>query len=303
MKDQKPRILFYDIETLHLGVDTFRLGKQVVRHDSLQPSRDTYDIICIQYMWAGDKKVTNLNWIGKYKDSSKMIETFDKLVGKADMLIGKNSDRFDSKHVNTQRMLKGLAPIPNWAMPKTRDDMEKQMRQFFALPSYSLDYLCKILFGSGKNSMKFQDWRDIRDYKEMLQLQRDGVRDLTKVCKFYYGKSSIDVKKAGKAALKKMYEYGDKDTLDTYNAWKRIEPYIKPKLNMSKFHKNRGSSGLHCKHCGSTDLTKNGKDYRGAVVKQNFMCHNPKCSGHPGRAAGYAGQATIKKNGTFGPLE
>lgn len=294
MKDLK--ILFYDIETLPLGFDGFSCGKQFVRHNQLQPNRDVYDIITIQYKWNTNKKVHNLSWIGKDKDSSNIIKQFDEEVKKADILIGKNSDKFDSRHINTLRLIHDLPPLPDWGMPKTRDDVEKQIRRFFYLPSYSLDYLSKLLLDSGKDKMEFADWLKIRNYKELLELHKKSMpyKALNEMCIFYYGLPIKKVISEGKAALYKMIKYGNKDVLDTQKCWDRIEPYVKPKLNKAHFYGNKDGNYLRCKKCGGDNIHKNGKDYRYSVPKQKFYCMDCKSE---------AGKATILKSGGFGKIE
>lgn len=290
---QKPRILFYDIETFPLGVDVFRLGKQVLRPNQLQRGRDRYDIISIQYLWGHEKKPHNLMWVGTEPSSEGIVKAFDEQVVEADILIGKNSDSFDSKHINTLRMLHGLPPMPDWGLPKTRDDLQKQIRQHFYLPSYSLDYLCTMLFDSGKDSMEFQDWIDIRNYKEVCELEERDIQDIQEICRTLYKSSELEITKNGIAALKKMDKYGVKDVVDTAKAWKKVEPYIKPKLNMSTFLGHQDGNYLRCKNCGSEAIVKNGTDLRSATPLQKFHCN--KCDTQ-------AGVATILRDGKYGKI-
>lgn len=290
----KPRILFYDIETLPLGVDTFRLGKQVVHHNSLQRSRDVYEIICIQYMWEDDDPHV-LGWIGDDNSPKGMIQTFDELVREADVLIGKNSDRFDAKHINTLRMINNLPPVDDWSLPAGRDDLEKQIRKHFYLPSYSLDYLCKMLFESGKNDMKFDDWRSIRNYKEALHFKEEGLdrKPLNAICDYYFGSKYLNVVREGKHALRKMYDYGAKDVIDTAKAWQKVLPYIKPRLNLSRFYGHETGNYLVCKYCGHDDLVKNGIDKRLSVPKQRLRCMRCKRES----------RATILASGELGKID
>lgn len=287
-------IYIYDIETLPLSADLFGLGKQVIRHGCLQPNRDQYDIITIQYMKLGDKKVKNLSWIGKETSSKKIIEEFDKIVQKADILIGKNSDKFDSRHINTQRLLHGLPPMPDWGKPFTRDDLEKQIRKHFYLPSFSLDYLCKMLFKSGKDKMEFADWQNIRNYKEVCSIKEKEVdiKTLNIVCKQYYDKTFSKLCKEGKQSLNKMIKYGNKDVMDTHDAWLKVYPYITPRLNVGITKGHEDGNYLRCKHCGGTNIHKRGFIYTQTQKKQRFYCND---------CHKYAGQATILQNG-FGKI-
>jgi len=253
------RILFYDIETTPLRAWVWRMGEQVVRHSQLDPQYSMYDIICITYCWNDGGPVKSLDWGYLQQDSSKMIEQFDALVKQADVTLGKNSDRFDVKHINTQRLLHGLTPMPDWSM--YTEDLEKQIRRHFALPSNSLDYLSNLLGEGGKNPMQFQDWIDIVEQHP----------------------------KRGRAAFKKMIEYGIKDTADTRALWDKVAPYITPKWNM-----NVDSEGEKlCKHCGSSRIIPDVVRTAGAARFQTYHCkeHN-----------GYAGRARLKKGGRIGRI-
>ena len=112
MVQRPPRLLFYDIETKPLVAYIWRLGEQVVTHKQLAKWGDKYDIICISYAWDDGKPAKTLDWGYRAQDSSKVITEFDKLVRQADITIGKNSDRFDVKHINSQRLLQDLPPLP-----------------------------------------------------------------------------------------------------------------------------------------------------------------------------------------------
>jgi hypothetical protein len=68
-----------------------------------------------------------INWGWHKQDTASVIEKFDKIIKQADITIGKNSDRFDVKHINTQRFLAGLPALPEWA--SITDDVEKQLRK------------------------------------------------------------------------------------------------------------------------------------------------------------------------------
>lgn len=290
------KILVSDMETFHLSYDGWRCGKQFVNHKSLQPSRDQYDIITIQYMWMHENKVHNLNWVGQETSSRKMIEEFDKILGEADIVIGKNSDSFDSKHLNTLRMVHGLPPLENWLIASSRDDLQKQMKRFFYLPSYSLDYMCKMLFKSGKDSMCFADWQEIRNYKEAYNFLQEGMdkKSLDILCKYLYNGTMKQVFELGKKAHKKMIKYGNKDVLDTKAAWLKLLPYIKPRLNKSRFLGHKTGEYITCRHCAGSNLSKRGIDRRNSTPKQEWHCKDCNM---------YAGRTTILKNNKLGKME
>lgn len=238
----KKKILFYDIETTPLQAWVWKCGKQVVRHNQLVTGRDIYDVICITYCWNDNKKAQALDWGYTEQDSSQMIAQFDDLIKSADVTIGKNSDRFDVKHINTRRLLSGLPGMPDWT--RYTDDLEKQMRKYFYLPSYSLDYFSKILGLGGKVKMEFDDWINIVTKHPELGLK----------------------------AFNKMIGYGKKDVEDTRAMWNHCAAHVEPKFKELE----------SCKHCGGLDFYKNGTRMSGRMLYQRFDCK--KCGSYVGRA-------------------
>lgn len=241
----KPKILFYDIETKPLLAYIWRLGEQVVNHKQLAKWGYRYDIICISYAWNDGTPAKVIHWGYEEQDSRRVIQEFDKIIKQADITIGKNSDRFDVKHINSQRLLHNLPPLPDW-MDYT-DDLERQIRKYFAFPSYSLDYISKELGLGGKVKMEFQDWIDI-------------------------------VEKLNKKSFIKMCDYNKKDVEDTRALWNKIQPHIKPKFSMATFY-----GDFRCIHCASKDLKKDGVRFKGKTKYQTFFCKAH--GGYAGRVA------------------
>jgi DNA polymerase elongation subunit (family B) len=239
---RKPRILFFDIETSPVRAWTFSLGKQHIGHSQIVEG-DRIDIICITYCWETGPAYS-IDWGFEEQDSSKVIMEFDKVVKEADIIIGQNSDSFDVKHINTQRMLHKLPPMPDWA--DCTDDTLKQMKRFFKFPTNRLDYVSELLGFGGKVNMCMQDWINI-------------------------------VEKRDERALDKMIRYGKKDVVDTRKIFNRIKPYIKPKFNMATFYQENV-----CVHCGSDRIKKNGTRISGKTKYQFFYCHSH--NGYAGKA-------------------
>lgn len=238
---EKKRVLFFDIETSPLKAWVWRLGEQVVRHDQLVEGHEKYNIICLTWCWNDGEGANVIDWGYEEQDAKRIITKFDELVMEADIVIGKNSDKFDNRHMNWMRMQHKLPPMPDWV--NLTDDLEKQMRKHFggAIPSHSLDYLSKFFGLGGKDHMEFQDWLDI--------VEKHPTRGLP--------------------ALQKMCDYGMKDVLDTRKVWELVEAYITP-----KYKKVSVGSGLGCNVCGHTGLVKNGTkyNYKDGTVYQRWYC-------------------------------
>lgn len=243
---EKTKILIFDIETPLLKAYIWDCGDQVVRHDQLVPGWDQFNIICIAYKWSHEKKIHVLHWDYDSQDSSGMIEEFDKIVEQADIIVGKNSNKFDIKMVNGVRFLKGLKPFPQWAASKS--DIEVQCRKHFRFPSQSLEYLAKNLGMGGKDKMERQDWINIQEKTA------DGPK-----------------------AFKKMLRYCVRDVKLTDELLKRLDEYIISDLNSNDFSRD----GLVCRliTCGSSDIIKNGT----RIVKRRLM-QRYHCNTHNGYA-------------------
>ena len=241
-----PKILFYDIETTPLKAWVWKTGKQVIRHGQLCKGHNMYKILCITYCWNDDKPAKALKWDYDNQDCGEMVTKFDELIKQADYTIGKNSDRFDVKQLNTQRLLHGNSGMPEWV--KYTDDLEKQMRKYFYLPSYSLDYFSELLGFGGKLKMEMQDWIDI-----------------------------VEQTKDGKAKFRKMVEYGLKDTEDTRALWNHCVKHFTPRFNQAMY---KGEQV--CINCGSPNIQKNGTRLSGKTRYQQFFCADH--GGYAGRA-------------------
>ncbi len=243
------KILFYDIETTYLEARIWRCGEQVVRHDQLKKNRDSYDVICITYCYNDGKPAQVLDWGYEEQESKGMLAHFDSLIREADVVIGKNSDRFDNKHLNMHRMFNQQPGMADWT--KYTDDLEKQFRKHFgqALPSQSLDYISGKLGLGGKIKMEFSDWVDI-----------------------------VEKTKNGPKAFAKMLKYGKKDVEDTRAIWNFASAHLTPKFSRKETSQ---LSGHVCMHCNGHNLVKNGVRKYGGQTFQRFHCND--CHSHAGR--------------------
>lgn len=278
----KAKILIYDIETMLLQFYGFGCGKQVVRHTQLVPGASTPAIICITYCWNDETPVKCLKWTPE-GGQKKLISDFDKIIQKADHTIGKNSDRFDTKMINAIRMLEGLPGMPEWT--KYTDDLEKQMRKYFRLPSQSLDYISNQLGLGGKIKMEFQDWVDISMWMEFKELQeisnstKEAMLMLTQVMRYRYKLTPCEICRRGELAFCKMCTYGMKDTEDTRTLWNKLSEHFEPKFNMATFTNTR----VACIHCGSKNLKNRGQIRlrTGKSRYQEYTCKD--CNRYAGR--------------------
>jgi DNA polymerase elongation subunit (family B) len=269
----KPKILFYDIETsLHM-VWAFSLGKQVVRHNQLVSGYFSRPrIICISYSWADEKKVHTLDWGFTDEDEAWMIKKFAEVVAEADVVIGKNNKRFDDKQLASAALFNNLVTdIPELA--RKSDDLERHMRRTFYLPSYSLDYLSKELGIGGKMGMEFGDWITLASYK-LLEMSKIDLREADVLVERLFGVKIEKLQRDYCKALTKMITYNKKDVTDTKTLWNYCVKHFEPKFNYSVF------LGVPaCKRCGSKDVYK--KPISKASTHQHYHC--PTCNTHAGK--------------------
>lgn len=251
----QPKVLIFDLETAPMQSWIWSPGKQYVGHKNLVKGQDQYRIICIGYAWNDGKPAKCIDWGYDEQSTKRCVEEFDTIAKTADLIIGKNSARFDVPMLNSCRMLAGLPGLPAWAL--SHDDLEQQMRKYFRLPSQSLDYISKHLGLGGKDKMEMQDWIDICEKNDN-----------------------------GEKSLKKMVKYCKKDVEDTRMLWKMLSEHFDSKFNYNRFIEE--AFNMCCKHadCGSSNLKKDG-------IRQNgqgkFQCYT--CS----ECGRYAGRTTISK--------
>lgn len=230
------KILLFDIETRYSVARVWRTGEQYVGHDQIIPGEHA-DIICIGYKWYGEKKVNCLTW-DKNQNSARMIAEFTKIVESADLVVAHNGDRFDIKHINSMRLIHGQAPI---AWP-TSEDTLKQLKRVFALPSYKLDYVSKLLTGISKNPMSFSDWVEVVENRSAKH-------------------------------LKKMVVYCKRDVLLLEAVYKKIAAFLPAKVHASLVKNN---SKVGCPRCGRLGMTKDGVRVTKTGRYQRMRC--PGCA-------------------------
>lgn len=253
----KPKILFFDIETSPLQAWVWQQGQQYINHNQLVNGYSRWGIICIGYAWNDDKPAQSIDWGYEEQDTKKVVEEFDKIAAEADLIVGKNSKRFDVPMINAARMFAGLPGLPQWAL--SHDDLEQQMRRYFRVPSQSLDYYSKQLGIGGKDKMELQDWIDICE-------------------------------KNDPAKLKKMVKYCKKDIEDTRYLWNYLSQHFDSQFNSARFKE----TDIACKHadCGSKEVYKNGTRMAVSIKYQLYCCC--KCGRYAGRAAILKNQKTGK---------
>jgi hypothetical protein len=232
------RRLFWDIETSPNVVFCWRAGMDNnISHDNILHERK---IICIGYMWEGDKKASVLRW-DKDQDDKAMLERFLLVANEADELVAHYGDRFDLPWLRTRCLYHGLPPLPKY---KTIDTKAWASKHFY-FNSNKLDYIGSFLGFGHKLDTHFDLWKKI-------VLQKCG-RSLDYMCK-YCGR---DVE-----LLAKVYE--------------KLRLHVAAKTHAGVA---LGNEPWTCSHCGSEDVKKSKTVYSAAgTVKHQMRCNS--CHGY-----------------------
>lgn len=297
-------LVVFDIETVPVKSWHFSCGKQVLRHANLDPEHNCHDIISISWVSSKDRKPHVLHWGLGSETSQEMVKKFDNVIRAAQdrgaVLIGKNNNRFDNKHLNTLRWLYSHEQMPDWI--KYIDDLERQMRRYFYMQSFSLDYASYLRGLGGKDKMQFSDWTNIVERKSACRYIADieAKYDLDGVTAYelvaclslrMFNKTLAQVMSDGKIALVKMCDYNKKDCLDTLDLFVDMSRHFEWKNKLIRTRpekpKLKTTNHLTCPLCSKCRLTLNGtRGDRQLLFCTTFYKH--------------AGTVIIKKDGRLG---
>lgn len=233
------KVLLYDLETSPNTVYTWGVYEQnaikIIRHRQ---------IIAFAWKWLGDKKtqVKSLRSYPGYKkdrnDNAALMADLHKLLTEADVVVGHNSKRFDTRRSHTDFIRKGMAPVP---VHKAVDTCEFA-RAKFDFNSNKLDDLGEFL-GVGRKFKHpgFEMW-------EGCMAGDDKSWDLME--KY----NAVDVELLEKIYLK-------------LRPWMSRHPSLIP-IDRAVFA---------CPYCKGTDLAQEGHRYTKAGRNPRYRCKNPQC--------------------------
>jgi hypothetical protein len=236
-KDIKiPKIGIIDIETSPMLCLTWHLGKQRISPDNVVKE---WAILSYSFKSLFDdtiisETVTPKEAINR-KDKS-IIKGLWNIFNDNDILIGHNLQKFDVRKSNARFILNGLGP----PMPYRIIDTLKVAKQMFAMSSYKLDYLNKLLELPRKIKTDFQLW--------------------------------IDCINGDSKALNQMRIYNEYDIKVTEELYMKIRPWIR-NINLGLYFELNEEK---CPTCGGTNLIWKGKYYTPAGRFKSGRCDNCK---------------------------
>lgn len=208
------RILYFDIETSLMKAVTFGVGKyNMLTHKHLLSKTK---IICLSYRFHGDTKTTSLVW-DRDQDDKKLLVAFNKVYDKADVTIGQNHKKFDTRHINTRLCDHNLPPMNIVLI----EDLLIAAKSSLNLPSYSLEYMLRYFNLPHKIQTSGLDlWIDV------------GIND------------------DRKRLMSEMVPYCENDTEILQPLYEKISPYVKLKYNRAIAEQNPEL----CSSCGHNKL-------------------------------------------------
>lgn len=230
-----PKIVLYDLETLPMVTATFSLYPDSIGHDNILSD---WSIISACWKELGKKTIYSSSIIDDPKAFKKnvnndlvVVKRLREVFQDADIIIGHNSKKFDTKKLNARLIYHGLDPLPSGIQ---QVDTLSEVRKVAAFSSNRLDYLGKHLLGEGKMETSRGLW--------------------------------LRVLRGDKKAVQEMVTYNKQDVQLLEDVYLKIRPYIKSHPHIGVLH---GEDKQHsCPKCGSTDLRKKTTRYTAAGVKR-----------------------------------
>lgn len=222
------RVLFLDLETSPNLAHVWGLWNQNIAISQMERSTE---VLCFGARWDGEKKVI---FKSVHHDGKKeMLDSLWELVNEADVLVGWNSQSFDSKHIKRELLENGYTP----PSPYKELDLMRVVRSQFKFPSNKLDYVAqKLGVGAKVKHSGFELWLgcmagDAKSWSEMKKYQIQDVNLL----------------------------------IDLY---KKLQPWIVNHPNRALHDDIPGG----CPNCASTDLERRGYSHTSGSKYQRYQC-------------------------------
>lgn len=236
MKQQKARILLYDIEVSYTVGAVWGLYEQNVLHVLRNPY-----ILTVAWKWLGEKTthVISLPDFPLYKKEKRndrdLVKYMWKLFDEADVIIAHNGNAFDQKWTYGRFLVHGMVP----PSPSQYVDTKLVAKAKFRFNSNKLDDL-GIYLGVGRKIHTDKDlWVDC--------IENDLSSAWAKMCK--YNKQDV-------VLLEKVYN--------------KMKPFITNHPNLNLLN----GTTCSCSVCGSTNLQKRGYHITRTAKKQRFQCQD-----------------------------
>ena len=234
------KVLLFDIETSPMMAYIWSLWDET---RSMEKVENDWYVMAWSAKWLGDKKImvkSLPDYPSTYKknaeDDKELLVEIRDLLDEADIVIGHNSIKFDSRKLNARFIMNGI-DLPS---PYRQIDTLREAKAHFCFSSNKLNDL-GIALGVGKkvDTGGFELWRDCLNQK----------------------------KKAW--TLMKQYNKQDVDLLE--KVYLKLRPYMKNHPNVSLDNLNDDPT---CTACGSTNLHRRGYAYTNVSKFARLQCQD-----------------------------
>lgn len=231
MTDMK--ILLLDIETSLAQVYVYGLWDQNV---SIANIIEQPRMIAFSAKWLGKGKV--VAYSEYHQSRTEMLDAIHALLDEADLVVGWNSQQFDTKWINSEFMVEDMLP----PSPYKQLDLMREAKRNARFLSNKLDYIAERLLGDKKIDYKMDKmWIKVNDPNT----------------------SEEDRRREWNAMLR----YAKKDTALLEPMWYDLLPWLR--LPHPVHHGDD-----KCRACGSNDLEKRGVSRTLNGVYQRFQCRS-----------------------------
>lgn len=234
MKNNKPNVLFLDIETAPLLSYTWGIWNQDIPLNMIE--KDWFIL-----SWAAkrlgdpDNKIMYMDQRNAkhIENDKKLLQGIWKLLDEADVIVTQNGKAFDEKKLNARFIMNGMKP----PSPYEHIDTKKIASRKFAFTSNKLEYLTSKLCKKKKSKHKkypgFELWRECLN----------GNKD----------------------AFKEMESYNKMDVLSLEELYMKLQPWAKEANFMAISEK------IECA-CGNSKFVKYGTRVIKSGKYQMYLC-------------------------------
>lgn len=232
---KQPKVVLWDIETLPMVTATFSLYPDSINHDNILQD---WSIICAAWKYLGQKTIYSTaisddpkRFKKNVSDDYLVVKRLREVFEDADIIIGHNSKKFDTKKLNARLIFHGLEPLPSGIQ---QVDTLTEVKKVAAFSSNRLDYLGKHLLGGGKLETSKGLW---------LRILKGDMR-----------------------AVREMVTYNKGDVTVLEELYNKLLPYMKTHPHLGAIQGSHKDSS--CPRCGSDNLINNQIRYSAAGVKK-----------------------------------
>jgi len=241
MTKKKPKIVFFDLETLANLPKVMKYLAGMSAYPGLTMKATHNSVICFGYKVLGEKNAKCINawdypkrWKKDVNDDYEVVKAGYDILKDADAIVGHNSIRFDLKFLNSRLVYHGFPPLPKIAHIDTCRVASSKLFLFNNRLNTVAEFLgCELKMENGGWSL----------WEKVLVRDKKACATMTKYCK-----QDVEV-------LEQVFI--------------KLRPLIKNIPNYNIFNSPNDDV---CPNCGSNNLKKNGTRVLPSRVTQRYIC-------------------------------